>query len=311
MIFPETHIPITEIPLQNSDVRLFIKREDLIHPEISGNKYWKLFYNINRYMAQKPANPRLITFGGAFSNHIAAVSALGYREGIPTVGIIRGDELANKWQHNPTLSFAAAKGMMFCFVSREQYRRKEELGEIMLQQYPEALIIPEGGTNKLAVDGIRHMLNEQTKSFDYLCCAVGTGGTLAGISKFAEAEQNILGFKIVNDDSLQQSVLALSGRNNFSLINEINGRYGKITDENIRFINVFAEKYGIQLDPVYTGKMMQGIFALIEADFFPKESKILSFHTGGLQGISGANKMLAAKGRKLINNTVSSQTNYL
>lgn len=300
MIFPEVHIPITEIPLENSDVRLFIKREDLIHPEISGNKYWKLFYNINRYMAQKPANPRLITFGGAFSNHIAAVAALGNSENIPTTGIIRGDELADKWQDNPTLSFAAAKGMTFRFVSRQQYRNKPELTEMLLQEFPEAVVIPEGGTNDLAINGVQHMLNEQTKSFDYLCCAVGTGGTVAGISKFATANQKILGFKTVNDNSLEESVLSFSGKRNFTLISGINDAYGKISDENIRFINVFAEKYGIQLDPVYTGKLMQRIFDLIEAGYFPKGSKILAFHTGGMQGIEGANLLLSRKGRPLI-----------
>ena len=144
------------------------------------------------------------------------------------------------------------------------------------------------------------MLNEQTKSFDYLCCAVGTGGTVAGISKFATANQKILGFKTVNDNSLEESVLSFSGKRNFTLISGINDAYGKITDENIRFINVFAEKYGIQLDPVYTGKLMQRIFDLIEAGYFPKGSKILAFHTGGMQGIEGANLLLSRKGRPLI-----------
>lgn len=299
MKLPDFTVPVTEIPL-GRNIRLFIKREDLIHPEISGNKFWKLFYNINHYLEQKPKKPFIITFGGAFSNHIAAVSAVGKDYGIPTLGIIRGEELQQKWQENPTLSFARKKGMDFRFVTREEYRDKETMVRMLKDEFPAALIIPEGGTNQLAVEGIRHMLNSGTKSFDYLCTASGTGGTVAGISKFAESNQKVLGCKVVDDESLTQKVLELSGRSNFELINAHDGSYGKITDENIRFINSFSETYGIQLDPVYTGKMMKRIFELIEEEYFPENSSILAFHTGGLQGIEGANRMLQKKNRAFI-----------
>lgn len=299
MTIPEISIPITEIPLEKN-IKLFIKREDLIHPEISGNKFWKLFYNIHRYQQQEPKKPFIITFGGAFSNHIAAVSALGKDQGIKTLGIIRGDELQDRWQDNPTLAFAHSNGMAFRFVTRADYRNKESLTENLHKEFPDASIIPEGGTNILAVKGIQHILNEGTKSFDYLCTAVGTGGTVAGISKFAEAHQQVLGFKAVNDPTLEDEVFKLSERKNFKLIEAHDGSYGKITDENIRFINNFSEYYGIQLDPVYTGKMMRLIFRLIEEDFFPENARILAFHTGGLQGISGANRMLEEQNRPLI-----------
>lgn len=299
MILPEAHIPITEIPL-HKNIRLFLKREDLIHPEISGNKFWKLFYNIREYMEAGPQKPLLITFGGAFSNHIAAVSALGKEQGIKTLGIIRGDELYDKWQDNVTLSDAQANGMELHFVTRMQYRAKETLTQNLRKEFPDALIIPEGGTNHLAVEGIQHMLNSGTKSFDYLCTAVGTGGTVAGLSKFAEEHQQVLGFTAVNDPNLENQTAELSGRRNFLLMEAHEGSYGKITDENIRFINNFSEHYGIQLDPVYTGKMMKRLFGLIEEGFFPDHSRILAFHTGGLQGIAGANSILHKQNRPLI-----------
>lgn len=300
MKIPEISIPIIEIPLEKN-IRLFLKREDLIHPHISGNKYWKLFYNINSYLEPKPENPFIITFGGAFSNHIAATAALGKEFQSKTLGIIRGEELQNKFQENPTLKLAHENGMEFRFVTREAYRNKESLTQILQKEFPEALIIPEGGTNHRAVEGIQYMLNSETKSFDYLCTAVGTGGTVAGISKFAEENQQVLGFKVVDDDSLYNRVVELSKRNNCKLIEAHDGGYGKISDENIRFINLFKEKYGIQLDPIYTGKMMRKIFELIDNNYFPDGSKILAFHTGGLQGIFGANERLKKQNRPLIN----------
>ena len=299
MKIPNFSIPIIEIPLQKN-IQLFLKREDLIHPQISGNKYWKLFYNINYYLKQNPQNPFVITFGGAFSNHIAATAALSKQFNLITLGLIRGEELQNKWQENPTLKVANENGMNFRFVTREEYRDKEFLTHILRKEFPEALIIPEGGTNELAVQGIQFMLKEETKSFDYLCTAVGTGGTIAGISKFAEENQNVLGFKVVDDDSLYHTILKYSGKENFKLLNAHDGAYGKITDENIRFTNDFKEKYQIQLDPIYTGKMMRKIFELIGDNYFPEGSSILAFHTGGLQGIYGANEMLKKQNRAVI-----------
>lgn len=291
--------PIVEIPFEKK-VKLFIKREDLIHPEISGNKFWKLFYNVKNYLKKNPENPSIITFGGAFSNHIFAVSALGKELNIETLGIIRGEELAEKWHENPTLKKANENGMSFRFVTRTDYRDKEKLTENLQTEFPESLIIPEGGTNNLAIEGIKFMLNEETKDFDYLCCAVGTGGTIAGISKFAEANQKVLGFKVVKDDSLETKIFELCGRDNFQLFDASNGGYGKVTTENIEFVNNFYKRFNIQLEPIYTGKMFQKILTLIDEGFFPKNSKILAFHTGGLQGIDGVNEKLKRNGQKVI-----------
>lgn len=296
---PIQKIPIQEIPV-NKNLKLFMKREDLIHPQISGNKYWKLFFNINQYLEKNPENPSIITFGGAFSNHISAVSAVGNWAKIPTLGMIRGEELQNKWRDNPTLAFAHQNGMNFRFVTREEYRDKEKLTQYLQKEFPEALIVPEGGTNEDAVNGVKMMLNDETKDFDYLCTAVGTGGTIAGILKFSKDNQKVIGFKAVNDSSLENKIFELTLKRNFDLIDSSFGGYGKIKDENIRFINDFKERYGIPLEPIYTGKMMQKVFELIEEDYFPENSRILCFHTGGLQGIEGANLLLQKQNRKLI-----------
>ena len=296
---PTEKIPIQEIPI-DKNVKLFIKREDLIHSQISGNKYWKLFFNVNNYLSKNPEKPYIITFGGAFSNHISAVSAVGNLSGIPTLGIIRGEELKDKWRDNPTLLFAKRNGMNLQFVTREEYRHKEKLTEFLQKEFPEALIVPEGGTNENALAGVKMMLNDETKDFDYLCTAVGTGGTIAGISKFCEENQKVIGFKVVDDSSLENKISELTLQKNFNLIDSSFGGYGKIKDENIRFINDFKEKYEIPLEPIYTGKMMQKIFELIDEDFFPEDSRILCFHTGGLQGIEGANLLLEKQNRNLI-----------
>ena len=296
----EHKIPIVEIPIE-SKVRLFIKREDLTHPEISGNKYWKMFYNVKKYLEKEVSERKIITFGGAFSNHIAAAAALGNEFGIKTLGVIRGNELEDSWQENPTLFSAHQNGMSFRFVTRETYRYKERLMAELQEEFPESLVVPEGGTNENAVEGIQYMLTDETKDFDYICSAVGTGGTVSGLSKFAQPHQKIIGFKAVKDNSLENRIKNLSKKDNFILIDASDGGFGKITDENVRFINEFYQYFGIVLEPVYTGKMLRKIFEMIADDYFPANSKILAFHTGGLQGIVGANEMLKKKNRNLIN----------
>ena len=295
----EHKIPIVEIPIE-SKVRLFIKREDLTHPEISGNKYWKMFYNVKKYLEKEVSERKIITFGGAFSNHIAAAAALGKEFGIKTLGIIRGNELEDSWQENPTLFSAHQNGMSFRFVTRETYRYKERLMAELQEEFPESLVVPEGGTNENAVEGIQYMLTDETNDFDYICSAVGTGGTVSGLSKFAQPHQKIIGFKAVKDNSLENRIKNLSKKDNFTLVDASDGGFGKITDENVRFINEFYQYFGIVLEPVYTGKMLRKIFEMIADNYFPANSKILAFHTGGLQGIVGANEMLKKKNRNLI-----------
>ena len=295
----EHKIPIVEIPIE-SKVRLFIKREDLTHSEISGNKYWKMFYNVKKYLEKEVSERKIITFGGAFSNHIAAAAALGNEFGIKTLGVIRGNELEDSWQENPTLFSAHQNGMSFRFVTRETYRYKEKMMKELQTEFPESLVVPEGGTNENAVEGIQYMLTDETNDFDYICSAVGTGGTVSGLSKFAQPHQKVIGFKAVKDNSLENRIKNLSKKDNFTLVDASDGGFGKITDENVRFINEFYQYFGIVLEPVYTGKMLRKIFEMIADDYFPANSKILAFHTGGLQGIVGANEMLKKKNRNLI-----------
>ena len=226
---------------------------------------------------------------------------MGNEFGIKTLGVIRGNELEDSWQENPTLFSAHQNGMSFRFVTRETYRYKEKMMKELQEEFPESLVVPEGGTNENAVEGIQYMLTDETKDFDYICSAVGTGGTVSGLSKFAQPHQKIIGFKAVKDNSLENRIKNLSKKDNFTLVDASDGGFGKITDENVRFINEFYQYFGIVLEPVYTGKMLRKIFEMIADDYFPANSKILAFHTGGLQGIVGANEMLKKKNRNLIN----------
>lgn len=282
-----------KIILEHSNVTLFIKREDLLHPYYSGNKFRKLKYNLIEAKRQKKET--LLTFGGAFSNHILAVASAGYENGFKTIGIIRGEELAAKIADNPTLSKAQEFGMVFDFVSREAYREKtsKSFTEALALQYGDFYLLPEGGTNELAVKGCMEILTEGDAEFEYICCAVGTGGTLSGLINCSKVGQQILGFPSLKGDFLREDIRSFVTKTNWSLQTDYHfGGYGKTTDELIAFINSFYLKYGIPLDPVYTGKMVYGVFDLIEKKDIPEHSKVLIIHTGGLQGITGMNLKL-------------------
>jgi 1-aminocyclopropane-1-carboxylate deaminase len=270
--------------------KLFIKREDLIHDFVSGNKYRKLKYNMAAVKAQ--GLPGIVTFGGAFSNHIAAVAALGNLEGIKTVGMIRGDELLGKEGLNPTLGFAQAHGMQFEFISRADYRIKDEPSflNLLRSKYPNYMILPEGGTNDLAIKGCEEILTTADAEFDYVTCCVGTGGTIAGLINSVLPHQKVLGFPALKEDFLQKDICKFAQQNNWQLIRDYHfGGYGKTNQELISFINAFYEKTKIPLDPIYTGKMVFGILDLIKNNYFEPHHKILMIHSGGLQGIKGYN----------------------
>lgn len=285
-----------EIVLKNSSVRLFVRREDLIHPFVSGNKFRKLRYNLIEAKQQK--HSKLLTFGGAYSNHIAAVAYAGKVYGFETIGVIRGDELKNNWADNPTLQFANLCGMQFEFVSREAYRNKTD--DLFLEglklKFDNFYCIPEGGTNELAVKGCKEILTELDNEFDYICVSVGTGGTISGIINGSFEGQKIIGFTALKGDFLIKDISNFAKKDNWSLNLDYHfGGYGKVNPELILFINSFFEENNIPLDPIYTGKMVYGVMDLIEKDFFEKGSKILLIHTGGLQGIEGMNKELERK----------------
>ncbi|PXY40459.1 1-aminocyclopropane-1-carboxylate deaminase [Flavobacterium cheongpyeongense] len=279
-----------------NNISLTIKREDLIHPFVSGNKFRKLKYNLLQAKAENKKN--LLTFGGAFSNHIAAVAFAGKEQGFKTIGIIRGDELFDKIEENPTLKFAQENGMQFEFVSRENYRLKNETSyvESLKQKFGDFYLVPEGGTNLLAVKGCEEILTDEDAVFNYVCCAVGTGGTISGLINSALQHQKILGFPALKGDFLTDEIRIFAKKDNWNLISDYHfGGYGKINIELIEFMNAFFEENKVSLDPIYTGKMVFGVIDLIRKNYFPADSKVLLIHTGGLQGIEGMNLRLEQK----------------
>ena len=283
-------------------VELFLKREDTSHSIVSGNKYRKLKYNLIE--AQNQGQNTILTFGGAFSNHIAAVAFAGKEFGVNTIGVIRGEELISKIDENATLKFAKACGMKLKFITRELFRNKttEEFILKLKKEFEDFYLIPEGGTNDLAVKGCKEILKEDDNVFDFICCSVGTGGTISGLINASAEHQKILGFPALKGHFLQKDISKFVIKSNWKLINEYHfGGYAKINNELVEFINRFKLKHNIQLDPIYTGKMMFGILNLIENNFFPKKAKILAIHTGGLQGINGMNNQLKQKQLPLIN----------
>ncbi|XCF07317.1 pyridoxal-phosphate dependent enzyme [Tamlana crocina] len=301
-----------EFSLQNSvnqqiflpkekEIELFVKREDRIHPFVSGNKYRKLKYNLIE--AKNQGFKTLLTFGGAFSNHIAAVASAGSGLGFNTIGIIRGEELGDKINDNPTLKFAQQNGMQFKFVPRDVYRNKNAEAFIneLKDEFGAFYTIPEGGTNALAVKGCQEILNEADGQFDYICCAVGTGGTISGLINGMKPGQHVLGFPALKGQFLQEDISKFAINSQWELITDYHfGGYAKINAELVAFINQFKAQNQVLLDPVYTGKMLFGIFDLIEKSYFPKGTKILAIHTGGLQGIDGMNQLLKKKNLPII-----------
>lgn len=286
-----------------NSISVAIKREDLIHPFVSGNKFRKLKYNLLE--AKKEKHETLLTFGGAFSNHIAAVAYAGKENGFKTIGIIRGEELQDKITENPTLLFAQNCGMQFEFISREAYRSKSEtsFSENLKQQFGAFYLIPEGGTNALAIKGCQEILTPEDAEFDYICCSIGTGGTISGIINSVLPHQKVLGFPALKGDFLKDEIRNFVHNDNWELMNEYHfGGYAKVNPILIQFINQFYAENKIPLDPIYTGKMVFGVLDLIQKNYFRAGSKILLIHTGGLQGIQGMNMKLKNKHLPTINN---------
>jgi 1-aminocyclopropane-1-carboxylate deaminase len=282
-------------------ISLEIKREDLLHPFISGNKFRKLKYNL---LQAKAENQEIVlTFGGAYSNHIAAVAYAGKEQGFKTIGVIRGEELGDKIAENPTLQFAQECGMQFEFVTREAYRLKTEPDFIanLQQKFGSFYLVPEGGTNEYAIKGCEEILTEEDAAFDFICCAVGTGGTISGIINCALPHQKVLGFPALKGDFLKDEIRKFATNKNWELITDYHfGGYGKVNEELVQFINRFYKQTQVPLDPVYTGKMVFGVIDLIQKNYFPNNAKILLIHTGGLQGIQGMNVILKKKNKTLI-----------
>ncbi len=288
--------------LKKKKVTLCVKREDLLHPVISGNKFRKLTYNVQE--AKTKGFSSLLTFGGAYSNHIAATAFAGRMHKLKTIGVIRGDELASEWQVNPTLKMAKENGMIFKFISRTAYREKDtpEFLKGLEEEFGTCFVIPEGGTNALAVKGCEEILTPKDVIFDVVSCCVGTGGTLAGLSNTLATHQELIGFPALKGDFLKKDIRKFTHTKNWRLCTDYHfGGYAKVSKELIQFMNAFKKQTNILLDPIYTGKMAFGLLDMIANDLFEPNTKILMIHSGGLQGIQGMNTLLQRKNLPQIN----------
>ncbi|MFC0180349.1 1-aminocyclopropane-1-carboxylate deaminase/D-cysteine desulfhydrase [Thorsellia kenyensis] len=313
---------------------LYIKREDAISATISGNKYRKLIFNLE--YAKKTGFDTLLTFGGAYSNHIAAVAASAKECGFRTIGVIRGDELARKDLDtlNPTLKQAHLNNMHLHFVSRSEYQKRNEkeyqrqLIANFTKDKSSIYIIPEGGTNFLALKGCLEILTDSDDEFDIIACPVGTGGTITGIIQHAKKHQTVLGFPALEGGFLKKEIekhLSLlktrfeqdvhnskqtifnnkSLKCDWRLVSGYTfGGYAKTDESLIDFINAFYQQENIKLDPIYTGKMVYGIYDMLLKGEISEKAKVLMIHTGGLQGINGFNEMQSLHNKpKLLFNT--------
>ena len=276
--------------LDEKEVHLFIKRIDKIHPFVSGNKWFKLKYNLIE--AKKKRHNTLLTFGGAYSNHIAATAFSAQEKGLKSIGIIRGEEYLPL---NPTLRFAIDNGMKLYYIIRSNYKEKTSANflEALKNQFGDFYLISEGGTNELAIQGAKEILDTNDTQ-DYICCPVGTGGTIAGIINASNNLQTVIGFPAIKGfKQLEKDINNWTNSTNYKFINDYVGNgYAKINKDLVAFINEFNALHNVPLDGIYTGKMMMGILDLVVKDYFPKGSSILAIHTGGLQGNKGMSERL-------------------
>ena len=296
---PRQDLDLSVFGLPNAFVSM--AREDLVHPSMGGNKFRKLRYNVKQ--ARKDDHGSLLTFGGAYSNHILAVAKAGDFYGLKTIGVIRGEELQHKWQENPTLHKANELGMQLCFVSRQQYQKRAAPDTLakLRQKHGEFYHVPEGGTNELAVRGCEEILSLADGAYDYICVPVGTGGTAAGLLRSLAPGQKLFGFSALQGTFQKEIIGAYAPLKDFMLTDaHCFGGYAKIDAVLVRFINEFKAATGIPLDPVYTGKMMYGIIQMLKNGEFRENSRILAIHTGGLQGIAGMNSRLKKKNLPLL-----------
>lgn len=293
MLIPST-IPIQSLDhplLASKNIELAIMRLDLVHPGVSGNKFFKLKYNLEQ--ARKVGKDTLLTFGGAYSNHIFATAEAAKAEGFQSIGIIRGERTDPL---NPTLFHAESLGMKLHFVDRKTYRIKTESNFInqLKDLFGDFYLIPEGGTNELAIKGTREIIGENESQFSHFAVSIGTGGTFAGLAASISSTQKLIGFSSLKGEFIHLEIEKLLSNHqifsegNYQVNSEYHfGGYGKYTQELVEFIREFYENFGIALDPIYTGKMAFGIWDLIKKDVFEPQSKILMIHTGGLQGNIG------------------------
>lgn len=278
--------------INNDNYDISVLRIDKVHPQISGNKWFKLKYNLLE--AKRLNHTKLLTFGGAYSNHIYAVAAAGKEFGFETIGIIRGEEHV---PINPTLHFAKECGMKLFYLDRTTYKNRNEkyFQEEIKIKFDNPFIIPEGGTNQLALMGVEEIINFIKDDFDFICTACGTGGTISGLISSLKGEKNILGFPALKGGAflrevIESLVLERTNKyyNNWELITDYHfGGYARIDLDLVNFVENFQSMNNLKLDYIYTSKMFYGINKLLENEHFQKGSKLILLHTGGLQGNAG------------------------
>ncbi len=269
-----------------SKLSVSMLRLDTIHPIVSGNKIFKLYYFLEE--AKNSIHKKIITFGGAYSNHLAATAYACKEAGLKCIGFVRGEK-PKKLSH--TLLFCLQNEMQLEFISRESYKKinKENFLQSLKNTYGDHILIPEGGFSQKGANGAKLICNYfNLKNFSHVCCAIGTATTFAGLINGNNNETEIIGFSILknlNDIEERLIFLGVEPSKKYSVIHDYHfGGYAKKNTDLISFINSFYEDNKIPLDFVYTGKMMFGVYDLIEKRYFPEGSNILCIHTGGLQG---------------------------
>lgn len=283
--------PLSHPILVTKSIELAVMRLDLIHPGVSGNKFFKLRHNLSQAKFEKKTT--LLTFGGAYSNHIYATAEAANATGFRSIGILRGEPTSPL---NPTLVHAQSLGMELIFIDRASYRTKTSPSFLadLKDKLGEFYLIPEGGTNELAIKGTSEILGQSTDSYTHIGASIGTGGTFAGLASSLLPSQHLIGFSSLKGDFIHSEINLLLSKNNINPkgILGINtsyhfGGYGKYTSELVSFIWDFYQNFGIVTDPIYTGKLAFGIWDMIQKDEFPPSSKVLLIHSGGLQGNVG------------------------
>lgn len=286
--FTDWTAPIESLWTRNG-ISIHIKRDDLMDPLISGNKIYKLKENIKAF--RSGSFEPIVTFGGAYSNHIAATAALCREENIACVGIIRGERIVPL---NPTLAKAEAQGMKLIFVPRNIYRKRNDsdVQSHLLSPFLSPFCIPEGGANRAGIVGAGAMLNEETERYSHIVVAVGTGTTLAGMALQATPNQILHGMVIHKHLQVMEEVLpmheGLDGALSQVRLHPAHfGGYAKWDESLLQFMRTIYHNHRIKLDPIYTGKALFTLNQLVNEAYFSPGAEVLFIHSGGLQAIPG------------------------
>lgn len=273
-----------------SNGRLFtfaVARLDALHPFVSGNKFFKLKYNLQRAIAENKQG--IVTMGGAYSNHLAATAWACYENKLTSIGIVRGDITTPL---NETLSFCEQHGMKLIAVDRNQYYRSSAVVQEIIREHNQLFFIPEGGDNAEGLQGCTEIVSllDDAASYSHIVCCMGTGTTFRGVCRSAFSHQTVVGIpvlKIKEEDQLlfqHQQISKSSAAKQVILFDHAGGGYAKTSAQELDFMNLFYQQTGIPTDIVYTGKLMEAVLQLAEQNYFTAADKVVVLHTGGLQG---------------------------